>query len=178
MRKLDQIRLRIRSLFHRRDVDRELEDEVRFHLDQLVEENVAAGMAQEEARWKALRSMGGVTKFQEECRDMRKVNLVEDFSRDMLYACRSLRRSPGFAALAVSIMALGIGANTAVFSVVKRSTLETACLSRSRSDCDPFQRFNHGRGISFTHKAGVHPEFSGLARSEFLIPSNGLLHVA
>jgi len=71
MRKLDQIRLRIRSLLHRRDVDRELEDEVRFHLDQLVEENVAAGMAQEEARWKALRSMGGVTKFQEECRDMR-----------------------------------------------------------------------------------------------------------
>src|SRR5689334_3976897 len=112
MRTRDKIRLRLRSLFRRRHLERELDDELRFHMEQLVEENIAAGMAPSQARRLALQTMGNITQFQEECRDMRRVNFVDDLLRDLRYTVRNLRRNPGFAALAIFILALGIGANT------------------------------------------------------------------
>lgn len=118
MRALVKARLRFRSLFRRSTVERELEKELRYHLDRLVEENIAAGMSPTDARRSALQSMEGMARFQEECRDMRRIDFMDDLVRDLRYAGRNLHRSPGFAALAVLIMALGIGANSAIFAVV------------------------------------------------------------
>ena len=118
MRSLDKLRLRLRSVLKRRAVDRELDAELRLHFDQQVEENLACGMPPEEARAAALRTIGNLTQIQEQCREMRRVNYWEHLVQDFQYAVRSIRRSPGFVGLVVLVMGLGIGANTAVFSVM------------------------------------------------------------
>jgi predicted permease len=123
MRVFDKLQLRIRSVFRWRRVEAELQDELQFHLEQLVKEKAAAGLPPIEARQEALRAMGGIAQFQEDCRAMRGVNFWEDLLRDVGYAGRSFTRTPVFFLSAIVILAIGIGVNNAVFTVVRSVVL-------------------------------------------------------
>lgn len=110
--------LRLKSILRGRRVERELDEELQFHLDHKIEEGIAAGLSPRDARFAALRAMDGLEQRKEEVRDTRRIHWLTDFLDDGSYAIRNLRRAPGLTVFVVITLALGIGMSAAVFSML------------------------------------------------------------
>jgi predicted permease len=166
---LHALRMRLRALVKKDVLEQDLDEELRFHLEMQVEQNLREGMTPDEARRQALIAFGGVEGHKEACRDARGVRVLEDTGAEMKYALRSLRKNPGFTAVAIFTLAVGIGATTAVFSLANWVLLrpvpgveapeELAIVQFWRSE-------GNWTGVSYANLmdlARAAPAFSGLA---------------
>ena len=144
---------RLYAMFGRELLERELDTELRYHLDMLVEQNIKAGMAPDQARREALRVFGNVAGVKDDVRDNWLARFFEVAAQDVRYGVRSLRRNPGFALVIVITMALGSGANTAIFSVVNGVLLRPL----PYKDGDKLVVLHHGQGDPVANDLGFSP---------------------
>src|SRR5438309_11912293 len=119
-----KLHLRLRALFQKRQHDAEMDEEMRSHIEMQTQENIEAGMNPDEARYAALRQFGWVESIKAACREQRGVTSIEQLAQDARYGLRMLLKNSGFTAVAVLTLALGIGATTAIVSVVKTGVVE------------------------------------------------------
>jgi predicted permease len=117
--------LKLRSLFRHREAEQDLDEELRDHLDRRIEENIAKGMAPEEAKRDALISLGGLQQTKEACREAHSMNWIQDLKQDLRHSLRQLRMAPAFTLTTVLTLALGIGATTSIFTLVHAVLLKS-----------------------------------------------------
>src|SRR6201998_344277 len=124
MQWLTSIWLRLKALALRRKFDRDLEDEFTFHLAMREQKQSSAGKTAQEAHDRARRDFGNITRLKEACREMRTFVSLESFWQDLRFGLRGLRKTPGFAMVAVATLALGIGTSTSCFDLVRQWVLQ------------------------------------------------------
>ena len=151
---LQRFLLRLQTLFRRNRSAQRLNDEIQFHFDQQIAENLAAGMTLAEARRAAMRTFGNPTFLKEETRDTWGWLWLEQFALDVRYAARMLRKSPGFTAVAILTLALGIGANTAIFDLFH------AVMLKSLPVTNPGELFRLGNDDNCCVVSGLQENFS------------------
>ncbi|HZI81274.1 MAG TPA: ABC transporter permease [Vicinamibacterales bacterium] len=166
---------RLRALVHRRELEERLDDEIRFHVEQQIEKNQRAGMAPAEARRQALIRFGGVEQVREQTRDQFRAAPLEHLARDVRYGLRSLRRHPGFTAMAVLSLAIGIGANTAIFGVAYAVLFRQSPLADPGTLVNIYEAESVGQFNPMSYpniedlRRGTTQVFSGIAASAFAV---------
>ncbi|MBN9659299.1 MAG: ABC transporter permease [Acidobacteria bacterium] len=156
---LTDLMYRLRALFRRRALEEDLDEELRFHFEHSVEKLMRSGLDEQEARRQARLAMGGVDQLKEECREARGVALIENLLQDLGYACRVLRKSPGFTLAVALSLALGIGANTAIFSLLDAVMWRLLPVERPAE----LQLLTHGQGSSF-ESGFTYAQFQSMSR--------------
>jgi len=159
---LNDLLLRLRSLFRRKSVEAELDDELRFHFEQQVAKFIQSGLPPQEAKRRARLEFGGMEQLKEEHRDARGVNFIETVLQDIRYGLRMLRQNPGFTVAAVLAIALGVGINVGIFSVLNGAALRLLPIPRAEQLVSVSQIF-HRRTVRNTHG-----ETSMFSYSEYL----------
>jgi putative ABC transport system permease protein len=154
---LRNVHIRLRSLFCREKVEQELDQELRFHLEHQAEKYVRSGMSREQALRRVRLEFGGIEQIKEDCREARGINFIETVGQDIRYGLRSLRKAPGFTAIAILTLAVGVGANAAIFSVVETVLLRPL----------PFK--DPGRLVDITEYAPGKVDNTGVPYPDYLV---------
>ena len=150
---LSDLRFRWRALFRRAEVERELDEELRFHLEREATKLERRGLDSAAALRQARLEFGGVDRVKEETRDARGVRVLETMLRDLRYAFRGLRAHPGFALAVIATLALGIGANAAMFGIVDRLMFRSPPAMRDASRVNRVYLRHSLRGIEVTNSS-------------------------
>jgi putative ABC transport system permease protein len=154
--------MRLRALFRRNRVEGDLDEELRYHVERDTEENIRAGMTPDLARLQAIRSLEGIERRKEECRDARGTRWLERLAADFLYAWRQLLKQKLFSAVPVLTLALGIGATTAIYSVAKAVVFAPLPLPEPDRVVQIFQGFQNARYEAGSENRGMMSVRNGL----------------